>query len=1482
MPRNLQIINFEGGLNTDLTPDYIQKDYTDALDIQALTGNTESTLSTIPKLGNRFTDSLGSVSVQNKTWRLFISQQTAPHAGYLLFLDANGNYLNNPTPNPSPPLFNFATPPFYQWDMSLGFAAQVAAITSIITAGIPMIDPTATIVGTDTSGVDTAGYVDITFNGISGYDLGFFATHKAVSPGVTDARLPSLIVQEAYDVSLAGELNVIGSNDVLGDLYLWSTPQKNLVTTISPIITGITSVAGKYRITTSSAHGLVTGMSVEISGVVYTGTPPKSPNSIWIITVISPTVFDVQEFYTVTTGFVYTSGGVVTIYTEGVGEIGVMQNNSDADTWNYTRLLRTKEWNFRTKKQPHTYAERNSLRDSVYWTDDFNVPRVFYYSLPFIVDGALSINGGNYDYGSISEETKLILSSTSANIQFVQQVQGGGNIQSGNWRYAIRFLSDSLTPTEFSDVTNPVNAFVASTSGSAYLLIGDQPGVFTSKINELEITGIIAGLFKYVELAGINYVGDAVQGYIIKRELLSTNATSLTIQHTGNESDITDLDLGLLNQFSTPVLTAKNIDVVDSRMILSNLTTSDQTNFTDWAQTIFHSLYKKELPTVRSEMTPAGTMPNNLQVAEYQDPQNVNNFVGYMHNETYRIGIKGRFKETGEWSDVFWVDDITFDTLAYARRNTALVDFDLLNVYGSPFLNNRVYSTYFSLENIDIDAIVNGKKIRDWFDKLAVVRRECVPEILACGTTFLGISGWLNGGIIGSDSPIITSPPSTNTNDSYAAFIPYATASSGSMDVIIRPTVGSFYAPDIYFNNTSISFSSGDRILNHGAPVFAIAVPSLPSSFYQKTGTRTGTTSGGGANPFQDVALDDMQIIAKGGSAVIGGLTYQKFLYVDNTGIGGSLTTLDFVESPVLYYSGSFSNPTTSGFDFGLRYMQYFRPLVNKYGDITSGTYVTCGAIADIDATTAGVISIDVFGGDTFTQNVYFKNRMGDNEFNGWANGLSFYCQNRINAQMKTLAVGTTQDLYPGITTPVWLAAQTQNEDYQRGYNIKNEVQSDIAFNPNADFFSDLPTRIIWSELKPQGSSLDNYRAYLPLNFKDLDLSFGEIIHHANSNGELFTWQLRKFMRQYFNTRGTIDIQNSTDAVIGSGTVMGQDGLTVSTIGSKHKWSIIKGKSTGGNDVFYWINTELKKVVRFGYDGTVSISDIKGLQSFFANNLTWVDDKDTPADGIGICGVWNDRYAEVIWSVRGIRDKAQWDGITFYSAGDVVLDTPVTYSTFEQTGELYTALSPNFGTAPPTNPLVWSLIPHTNNNYYNEYSIILNEFKNKFTTFHTPKPKIYLKWKDSFLTPRPVSDVSRIYKHDEGIYLTWYDDGVTSQTSQGYIEGVINGDGDDVKWYEALQVQSDLVPKRIELKTSNGLISYLDDTEFETRENVHLAPIKEDSTVSVQNPLGLNNVNTSLLYGHWQKTKFIFDTATYQSLINIVCKYRISPRRFNK
>ena len=171
--------------------------------------------------------------------------------------------------------------------------------------------------------------------------------------------------------------------------------------------------------------------------------------------------------------------------------------------------------------------------------------------------------------------------------------------------------------------------------------------------------------------------------------------------------------------------------------------------------------------------------------------------------------------------------------------------------------------------------------------------------------------------------------------------------------------------------------------------------------------------------------------------------------------------------------------------------------------------------------------------GDAFTQSTFRHLRQPQyehsdhygqlNEFqiNGWGFGVMDYAQNRVNGQMRYPNNGNPNSIPPALSPDQWTNTNnTIGQSYSQSYTPRNGITISAAYNPNIPEHTRFPTRIIYSQTKPNGSNTDEYRVIRPLDFRDLDMVNGEIVHHEFINGELLTWQQRSFQRQYFNSNG--------------------------------------------------------------------------------------------------------------------------------------------------------------------------------------------------------------------------------------------------------------------------------------------------------------------------------------------------------------------------
>lgn len=1160
------------------------------------------------------------------------------------------------------------------FDLTESISNTLVSIENFITTDLVAYNPSGTSVITGSY----TGYYEFELTTAPYFNYNFL-----FSNGFSSSGLVSLIVsQEAIDPSCVGEWNLIGSDDKTGNSFQFWTTRRSLSESLS--INSVTdNGSGVIRVQTADPHNFVADQAVTIAGTV--GVPEAI--GTWTVSIIDQYTFDLNN--STFTGPTYISGGTAIYNIYGIGEIGVAYKDSDGTVF-YKRLLRSIEFNFTTIKQIDVRVKRKQdSRFAAYYTDNYNVPRVFYYKGAFIDDGALTINVPDniYEYGNISSESSWLLNNEDFRIEVVGQSEGGGALKSGNWRYSARLLTSNFTATNWSQLTEGIPVFFDSNSDVS--LIGANPDVVCNKVNNLKLTNNLPGVFTYVEIAGLNYFNNlAPSGYIIGRFVLNQDTEQL-FNHSGYENDLQNLDATSLNDFSEGFSKAQNVELLDNRAILSNLTPSQVIDFSDWVKTFQYSLNRIGLSTVNVWPT------DSLQVGEYQDPMNVYSYKSHMMMETYRYGFRFKLKN-GALTQVFYPGyDIKIDlpaTLPTERVPGSFTSFDLTDQASTPTGGpSEAYSIYISWENINLSFLIDGVPAYDLIDEIIPCRATVVPEVLLHGNAALGVTG-LSGSVI---SGVGTLPSGVNT---YIAPYPYISgdstfapppndvypSSSGSISDFSAERKSLFiYGPDLYFDLIDIDFQIGDEVYCFGNPTrhdlySYVTTGILNDSYYSEYDGYTSVSSN--PSPYIFTASTGSKISnhplgtstsSTPNQIVLAGLTHLSAIAYNGSGFG----VLQNEKNLTCRVSSDVVNvgPNT---DYGFYRVIYYRPRSNKYGDPITTIYTEFldpFIVGDFKQT----ISSGDFNsfGDCFTQKSYVKFRypgwwsVGGGNWLGAGSTIAFYTQNRNNIQLRTpfnedfdstnLPTKIDIDRYIsfGYADPGTVGYNTQSQYlylgpagkgkdsqlfYNTGYTPTNNVVSQASYNPLVEYQTDWSNAIAWSDPDNEGSNTDNLRNFPPLNLTFLDYTQGPITDARAVNGELVTVQPREVQRQYFNTTAMQTTVGGGEVYLGTGAVLSRRGTTMNKFGSRHKWSVIMGLSDKGHDVLYGIDDINNTVWRLGYDGTNSLDEIQGMKSFFANNLDWIRGKYSPAHDEGIRGVADQRYRDVIWTLRGRKQVPEW------------------------------------------------------------------------------------------------------------------------------------------------------------------------------------------------------------------------------------------------
>jgi hypothetical protein len=317
--------------------------------------------------------------------------------------------------------------------------------------------------------------------------------------------------------------------------------------------------------------------------------------------------------------------------------------------------------------------------------------------------------------------------------------------------------------------------------------------------------------------------------------------------------------------------------------------------------------------------------------------------------------------------------------------------------------------------------------------------------------------------------------------------------------------------------------------------------------------------------------------------------------------------------------------------------------------------------------------------------------------------------------------------------------------------------------------------------------------------------------------------------------------------------------------------------------VLYWYDKLRKKFIRFGSDGAVPLSDRAQIRTLASNGFKWLLNNNTPALDYGIHGVWNQLLSEVTWTCRAYKKPdLEWSLGADIQQGEIVyLNDEINFINFEQTTVLYVALQTHVATneTKPGQGVDWQSYfsrPDTSNqDYYSIRTISFSELKNRFIARdEEPHPRIYLQWNDTYLSPRPVGSLGKVYEHNSGAYLKWYELNGDSQTGEGYIDVVFNIDPNTVKRFISVICNSEIQPFKVELftKTQQTVIT---PAEFENQLEQFVAPIPNQLLA------GQTTLDNDFMYGQWVKIRFFYSPEQFQRLTNIVLKFNPMARLWN-
>lgn len=1299
------------------------------------------------------------------------------------------------------------------------------------------------------------------------------------------------IIKEAISLTGTGQLYDIGNWQVNGLLFKCLTSQKRIMERTADIQT-LQNLSGQLVVEIPN-HGLQTNESIILARLQGSAA---LFNGEWTVTVLSNDFFIVNyaipgaNIPATPTNF----GGFIFRYPYGYSAVLCQQYDPEQDTYSYTIPLRSKRINWNTQKQVDIDAEFFNGVYSLYPTDDYNRPYVFYFNDPVFDDcgiEALNPENGRYEYEQLRLQILRHKDSNPSTVTIQEQRQSGGSLTSGSIRYGTVLRTFEGGSTEISDLSDLVRVYAPvytsvppSVAGGANVYGSYGP---TTKANQVLVENIPPGIYEFIDLVAVYVTGadnnlTATEAFIISSTQLGPDQTSIALDHTGNEIDIRVFSLQQLNPVRQTVLTVKTNRIGENRLFEANYTTTARVDLRDFAATLQYGIRKFPMDSDVGGQNYFGF------AAPYKKE------IGYQIFEWYRIYAVYEFLEGGESDATFAFDarivtqqdylnsfgtsdDFRFlETNKTDRRNFALDDFTTYDLSDS---NDRLYQFYFQVQVPDWDFQIEGRPAREVIKRIKVCRVERIPEVRSMGY------------IRGTTTDVLPQ------SDPLGPFFAEQTRALNNL-VLDYPSflglnnfqskIASYYAPDVIFGLDGGDFVQSDEVIVLGAPRLQQSQITTGSIYtfagqWQRFGGVIGSTVANRYTSLQSFFIGEGGFATYNDNGTQRFFTKAEYVFQPQGSPSPSKVKGKSIGGPVVFTNGQpYVNPGTEQ-EFGCMVAIHFKRILNKFGNESSPVDVLFTGSSIL----AGQNIADVFGGDVYTQQTWvrpiFPNTGGSSTGNGL--GFNIISQNRLNTQMRVYdPTNTTNLLYPfsagGFSA--WIDSpnneQTaKNAAYQE---IKNQQYLPV-FDPNALDRNEFRSRIRYSENKPNGSVKDFYTIFPPANFRDNPLNFGAIELLDLKQGELFTLQELCYTREFVNNQGRLATIEDGTISIGDASVLAREGIRLTQLGSKHRWSYARGLTDAGNDVRAWLNSDFFCILRNGNDGTVNLTVRTMMDTFMRKRMRYVSNKYTPADGQGIHATWDNRSKNFVFTARGWKNVGGWNLGRTYPIGEEVI--------FGETygiPQIYVCKEANTASAltqpgTVTGAQFWTAIEFSNTNYYSVWTLCFNEQFNKFTEFHTYYPRIYANHFDRVLAQNPrdgFGNEMHLFREDNENPLVFF-----GEEHEGYTEYVINVEEDMNKKFVAIRHTSLYPPHRVNMKTQ--FIGYggienreteLVASEFTPRENGFYSAIK--MTLDEQ---GRNDRKTKDMRGLWLRIKTFFKAREKQQINNIFVSARFGQRNVN-
>lgn len=497
------------------------------------------------------------------------------------------------------------------------------------------------------------------------------------------------------------------------------------------------------------------------------------------------------------------------------------------------------------------------------------------------------------------------------------------------------------------------------------------------------------------------------------------------------------------------------------------------------------------------------------------------------------------------------------------------------------------------------------------------------------------------------------------------------------------------------------------------------------------------------------------------------------------------------------------------------RYYNIYTPKSKIYNNVSSQNLTTENIPGDIFMVYYDCVlnAMHWSNNDVVDSNSYAENR-----------GLGTRYSTRTNTANNMLATALVFPCESSVNTELrhgkhWARNQVMTNDgdefsqfmfdeftYNEAYSQENNLKTYISEPYDSNFVEEYPYHIYASKPKLDNSITDSWRIYPINDFLQVEGTFGPINRIVNWTEKVISYQDRAVSHISTEERGTV--QDETGAIIqtGTGAVLSRYDYISKETGSMHQFSVIVSP-TG----VYHVDARLKKIFKFS-EGLLPLGEIKGMSTYLRQNI--IDNvlaEDSPLIGSSIHGEYDPLYNKVYFTLRS---HAKPDKLT-------------------------------------------------------EFTLSYNEIIERFESFYSFKPKMYISLGRRLLSTNPFIN-NEVYVHGTGDYGRFY-----GQLYDSEFSFIVNADPSSLLTFRTDYVRfwtqvTDLNNNDVWNETMSTIKF---DNDYQTTNLMTLVPGSPNSLVkrfergwSVNMIRDKTDVNKYLL--PYLRDKFVRITGTYNNLNN--------------